>query len=1596
MSLTSMRRPPLLAPALAALLSLSAAAAPSDAQTSGPDPAARGLDLFVHVPESAAPGATIPVQLEAFGFPTAVSLVPLSGATVEAGWDPEHLGPGISSAPPPIRATTDAAGHARLEVAVPEGEARALQLFVGIRSGSHERTRTVKIHRGPLHAVALHIADSRVVPGSSISAWVMVTRASTGEPAASAPIELALVEGGVPRHKLQLTTDAAGTAMARVPIPPSDEPAWSWQLRARSMGQGQKGAGEAHVKLTPREETPGSPRMRAAWAEDAVLAGDRVPFTIRVRDASDQPIAGLPIRYWIGPKGTEPPKDDAQWKKLAKTGTTDAEGELRGSADAPTLVMQGVGTTLRLVAKAEVEGHALDQTTTVSVGAPVSTAELLPEAGSIFPGVEQRLVLRVRDGRARPVSAAFSVRGDGLDGNVTTNADGEAELTWKPPADVGALRNVGPCAGGVAAAVTVRPVGEVPALRPRRDPFELCLRVDRDATALVVTDRPIARVGERVHVRVVEAPGEKGAKARPAGQKSAWSVVLRAGSGEQAASLWIEDGEQGADLVVPAGAPGEWSLSAASPATARPAHIAGGALLVTPRVLPVLAAKLAGGRAAPGGAVDVDVDLGDGQGHGLPGTVAAVVVDLHGGGSVEGLEEIDTRRSICRGLGVERARCGSVVDGDPALDPLRRALLGQRAQRPLAPASDPGGSARDALNKTFGEVLRSLEGAVFEATSAADRIRDVRRRGPRGSTFNPELMTLVTAAMDPPPRTPGGELLTLGDLAAIDPQVTFDNVGRRVSRLKLFRVLSLIRGWRHEHQLDPDEPMLKNPNALLRRLVRDGVVAEDLLIDPWGGTLQFVPASGPPVPFVTVIKGFELHAPGPDGAAGTGDDVRDPFERVVRSGTPYAKAMGEDRIVDARFELEVGDATVGAWSTLLEAMTGTSLGLGSVGTIGHGSGTGSGQGFGSGHGRLGGSHRSSLGVMSGVAWWSAPTRTDARGHVRFHVPLGDAETTWRIALVAVPDGARQATAHVDVPVALPLSARVETGATWVEGDTVDAAVTLRNRTGKPLHATLVASAGGVARIEAKDASRSADVAPGGAAVVRIPVAARGAGEAELSVTVQAPGLPDDVVRHRWQVLAAGEPTDLSRAQWVEGRATLAVPLGDDRNAKAPPFMRLVGEARLVLERGFEGALAGALDAMNPDQLGSREALVDAVEVASRIQRWAIAREGEGSATAVRAREIASRARGRLAAHEEHGASSWVVKSRLVAWEPEASGARHADCPPANSKESALSALEAEPAPESGAARACWDALVSSAVDEVNGSGDAVALARALLAVAEHPHRASLAATLVERLREKVALRPSGAITIADAQARDRSARATVFAALLRGARLGKPGAAPPERLVAWIGVQRDADGGYGSALATRAVVRALLASGLEEKGSSKAMVSAGALRREVEVPASGRVVVALGPAASSVDLEVTGPGLLARLERPAVRLWSHPPDAPESPIHLDLSWPADARAGANGVLSVNARHTRGRVTPIDLRIPLPPGVSLAEPVTGVRQVQGVLAIRRTLDPSGLPVQIDVPVRFGLSGRVTAPEARASVQQEELPRAVAPARPLTIK
>lgn len=1586
MTRPSFARPLARLAALALLTAVVLLGRPRTAATAPAERSARGLDLFLHAAHTASPGARLEVAVLALGFPTLATTVPLEGATIEASWDVETLElERTGGAPPPsVSARADARGRAVLQVPVPDGDPGKLGLLVAVRDAGKERIQRLEVERVRRDDIDLFIGDNQVVPGGVTTAWAMVRDLSTGAPRPGVRVEAQLIEGAIERHRALGVTDAGGTVAFRVPIPGSREPAIRWELTTRVVTHDPARAPRASVSLVARGETPGRPRLDARFDAASARPGAAAPWRVRLRDAADAPVPRAEVRVWSGPAGAKPPEDEEGWRKASVAVTSSLDGEVRGSLPTPGVV-PAAGVDLKIVARASIGGAALRSEATVRVGVQRASITLEPERGSLVPGVEQRLFVRLRGEDDDPLAGTFRVAGDGLAATVTLDAHGEGEVAWRAPAGIGGFRGVGPCSGQLAAAVRLEAVDEAArsSLAGARlvgdDDRPLCVPVDREASLLVRVDPPIVRAGQPVRVTV------RGAAGRGA------SVVVSTDDGGRSAAAWAPDGEAGTLVPTPADASGVVRVEVAVPRAEGPAAMASAAALVIPQVLARVDGTVVGGTARPGGKVVIEARVHDGKGKGLPGTVAVAVIDRWGGGSFGGLHDLDTRGGLCRRVGVGSERCAELLEGPPSLLGRER-VAGVRID-PGPPGHDPGAAVRDEAKRTFRAVVHSLEGAVYEASNEPERLPDVRRRDGAGWAFNPELLTLATAAMDPQPVTPGGEPITLADLIAVDRQVTFDHVARRVTRLKLYQVLQAI----HEHRraeglLDPDEPALREVDAMLRRLVRAGAVTDAMLTDPWGGTIAAVRTQARDgLPFLRPAPGWELRSPGPDGRLGSGDDVRDPFERVLDRGTPYADAVDEDRVVDARLDMRVADATVESWRAMLEEVTGTSLGGLSLSGVGEGGG---GMGFGSGHGRLGGAHRSraSRSVPTGIGYWSGPRRTGPDGTLRLEVPLGDVETTWTIGLVAVPDGARPAFSGVDVVSTLPLSAAVDAGARWVEGDRVGIAVTVKNRTERDADTPLAVRVSGALALDGAAPAPRVRVPRQGSITVRVPARATRAGEGTVEVTT-GDGATADRLVHAVEVVPAGEELILSRAAFVSGEE-VALDEGLTR-----PGLRPRGAPALVLEHADAGVLRRALDAVEPGRLFGDADLADAADVGARVEAWATARLGEKDPMTVLARRTREEALARLVevAGERKGhahassrrAARWSADPAIVA----ALGAKDT-CPDPKAEstlplEAAVDLLDAEPALDGGAMPPCWGSYVGTLLGRLQESDDPVALARAIVALAERRHRVEDVKALGRRLAELVRLQPSGAIAL---DGRSRGDRALVLAALMRVP--PRILAADRARLLAWLLVQRDARGGFGHATATRAAVRALLApeGRLDGAGATRAVVTMGDDERVVDVPRGRPARLAVAEGATTVAVEAPAPGLFARVERRFLRPWSTPAPGGDAPVSLEVRWP-EPRVGDAAPVRVVVSHQGRGARLVDVRIPLPPGAHLAAPVDDVREVQGHLLWETPVRER--EVFVELPVRFDLGGRVTIPEATASDASGGSEPARAPARPLVV-
>jgi hypothetical protein len=670
------------------------------------DLAARGLDLFVHVPKQAATGGIVPLQLRVFGFPTVSTLLPLPGAQVEATWDPESLGPNASSVPAPVIGTCDEAGRAHLDIEVPPGR-KELSLLVSARWRGHERTRKLDLTRQQRYAIDLRASDKDVVPGGTVSAWAFVVDQVTGQPVANRAVDVALQEGSVARFSRRVVTDKAGMATTEVRVPFTDDPDWTWMLTARTAF-GQYEEAEASQSLGVREETPQAPTMSVRWRTNSAAPGAPATFEIQLRDGAGLGLAKRSLRYWVGPKGTQAPKEDLAWQRASIEVATDVDGKAAVTVETPRTIASR-GSSLSVVAKAAVEGHSLAEQADLTLETPAPVVEVVPEFGVLLPGQAQRLFLHALLDK-KPVSAEFGLEGHALTARVHTDERGWAEAEWNVPREVGATapgRSQAGCAGDIAATVRIRVLSSIPGVNRPPQPFERCLRVDRDALAVVRPSRPIVRAGDALPVRVLGAKSDSS------------SVVLVGPKGAMANSGWLSDASRGGAIAIPPFAQGVWSLSAAGIAGKKDKRVLPASVLVVPRVLASLAVRrVEGGRAAPGGSIVLEADLGDGHGQPLTGSVGAVVIDKFGGSHPEGLLALDTRHSLAASVGVDLEDVDGFLDGDARFDRERWAALAGQRPEALAPVFDPPATMQAEIERV----------QILLATVNCGRIAQLRRQ----------------------------------------------------------------------------------------------------------------------------------------------------------------------------------------------------------------------------------------------------------------------------------------------------------------------------------------------------------------------------------------------------------------------------------------------------------------------------------------------------------------------------------------------------------------------------------------------------------------------------------------------------------------------------------------------------------------------------------------------------------------------------------------------------------------------------------------------------------------------------------------------------
>ena len=248
----------------------------------------------------------------------------------------------------------------------------------------------------------------------------------------------------------------------------------------------------------------------------------------------------------------------------------------------------------------------------------------------------------------------------------------------------------------------------------------------------------------------------------------------------------------------------------------------------------------------------------------------------------------------------------------------------------LAPPSEPvsRGVLRDpwrqrAVYRTgrLALVLRALEMEVANASAEGD-LSDVAHRVNGRWQLN---RALLERAISGQPlgaegaRDLGGLPLSLDQLEAADRAIDFDHLAARVTRARLLRVLVALRDLVQERGLDLVFARRGDVSTWLLALVDEGRLETSDLRDGWGGAFALRPSARPRFSLFTPVAGYELLAPGPDGAIGSRDDLWDPLARVLPSGL-FADAVDEEGLMLRLRGVSLAHATLAELGQIYEAV----------------------------------------------------------------------------------------------------------------------------------------------------------------------------------------------------------------------------------------------------------------------------------------------------------------------------------------------------------------------------------------------------------------------------------------------------------------------------------------------------------------------------------------------------------------------------------------------------------------------------------------------------------------------------------------------------
>jgi hypothetical protein len=812
-----------------------------------------------------------------------------------------HLTTSLQQTEDAAQLRTDAHGRVLLELPVPadtdEDSFRAVLRIVS--SGGVQRRFELTVRVTPGDGIEVHVARPNVEPRGSMRAFGRVFEQRSGRPRANAEVRLTLRDDHARPvlAPVELRTDSAGLFAHTFRVPRDVRGSVSVEARTGD-DEHPVVSSAASMVSEPRAE----PMLVAVAPERRIVRpGERIRLDVVVRTPNGRPIEGATVTL-----------DGAEARDPDRRARTDGRGRATLAWTVP-VIASGVSDFLPGVTASR-EGYGSARgVAQVRAVADEHAGALSIEGGALSPELGGRVYVRVVQPDGRPAQAGIPVRIEGPRlpaGGVsaTTDDDGVATLDVVPARAADATTDR--CGGQSATAIDVR-IGP----GPRFAVLSPCMPLDPDAAARVRVARPLSVAGAPIEITVDRIA---------AAARAPVELTIMTGSGEAIAASILAAGEQRTSITLP--------------------PEAGGFLWVRARPLIGNTREVVrGGTAAfwvsPGAPLRVLADLErdgtvrarfEGPSDDAPHAyVVAAPID----------EAVQLTRELrARTLGpfgeLRRDPAGAhdallfgalaaTTPPDVGAPSVLRAGRVVPVPAPADPASvgllrDPWRARSRFVTGRLALIFHALEQYVGNAIP--ERIDDVAVRGARGFTFNGQILESVAASgsLGPAGATGlGGEPLTIEQLQRFDPSLTYDNVARRITRERLFRLILALRNFVQGRGFDLPWSRLGDPSTWIRQLENQyvqgvGTIERRMLADGWGRPFRLMPARGgrSRFTFVDPLGAWELVSSGADGRFGTGDDMWDPTVRILRSGSPYAEAVGEDVLV-ARLEgVELGRASL--------------------------------------------------------------------------------------------------------------------------------------------------------------------------------------------------------------------------------------------------------------------------------------------------------------------------------------------------------------------------------------------------------------------------------------------------------------------------------------------------------------------------------------------------------------------------------------------------------------------------------------------------------------------------------------------------------------